>query len=114
MAILKATFTAFVDQGLTGDSFPVNVEWTSTTALGQVQYITVNGGAGTPLTIPPGTAPALIVLIPPTTNAVTYSINGVGAGPIMPATGAVVIRAPAAATLVSTGVNITPFTVIYL
>ena len=113
MAILRATFTAFVDQGVSGDSLPVELEWNSTTAVYSINpNVTVAGGAGTALVIPAGST--LTIVIPPAANTITWTINGVGAGPIEPATGATVLRTPTAATLVSTGLAIPGFTVIYL
>ena len=112
MAILRATFTAFVDQGVSGDSLPVELEWTSTAAVYEIRTISVAGGGGTALVIPTGST--LTIIIPPVGNTLAWTINGVGAGPVEPATGATVLRTPTAATLVSSGAAIPGFTVIYL
>lgn len=74
MATLRATFTAWVDDGPLGDTFPVILEWSSSTAIGHVFTTTVTFAADVTLAVPVGTH--LIILEPPANNVLNWRIKG--------------------------------------
>jgi len=113
VALLRATFQAFIDAGPTGDTLPVDVSWTSATGQGQIDVLALVANTDATLSVPTGTS--LVVVIPPTTSSTPWVTKGAAGdtGQSRIPNMAVVLTAGGGNLILRATANVT-FTVVYL